>query len=416
MLNCGIGYSQLIAETVAINSLEITEDHSELSFLDSIIAHKRLVGLGECTHGTQEFNYMNLKMFSYLVERHGFRTLFLEDEYTRCLLVDNYIKHSKTKNKSIISELGKWPWQTEEMFNLIEWMRVYNADHKNDQLSFVGIDMQDTEHMYQSINTIFKNVELDTIPLNKSESIKQENESLDFELSLHKEEWFIKIENQKKHLSDSEKQKVDLIVEHLNQNKVMLETPENIFYRDICMGNNLIERINESNSKAMVIAHAIHLYKYSNKRKNKLKQSARAGGVIEQAFGNEFMVIAQDFDVGCFNAWHLKDRKSIDKSLSNPSFDDYTLGAVCLDLSEEESLGEGLQDVPQEIIYFDTQIFSKKNKAIYRNNRKYMRMHAEGALFRDSGDNKSHSYYFSPRVIDAFFFYKLSNPTHLIRD
>ena len=45
-------------------------------------------------------------------------------------------------------------WVTEEMQSLIEWMKFYNQNHPDNQLSFIGIDMQDGNHMVQEANKL----------------------------------------------------------------------------------------------------------------------------------------------------------------------------------------------------------------------------------------------------------------------
>ena len=107
--------------------------------LDSIFSNKKLIGLGECTHGTSEFTTMRKQIFQYLVEQHGFNTIFIEADYSACLRLNRYVNGAEDTIQKAINELLYFAWTTEEMKNFVEWIRDYNLTNKA-KIQFVGCD------------------------------------------------------------------------------------------------------------------------------------------------------------------------------------------------------------------------------------------------------------------------------------
>ena len=113
----------------------------DLHGLSDAIGGARVVALGEATHGTREFFQLKERVFRYLVEREGFRTFAIEAPFAPALAVDAYIKSGDGDAHAVVHGLGFWTWDTEEVVELVKWMREYNA-RNDDQLNFYGFDVQ----------------------------------------------------------------------------------------------------------------------------------------------------------------------------------------------------------------------------------------------------------------------------------
>jgi erythromycin esterase len=123
--------------------LELTDN--ELSFLDQL-SFAKIVGLGEATHGTREFFQMKHRIFQYLVEHHNHKAFGFEADFAECIYLNNYV----TKGEGDLLNLMKtymhfWTWRTEEVRELLEWMKNYNTG-KNDEekIHYFGFDCQFT--------------------------------------------------------------------------------------------------------------------------------------------------------------------------------------------------------------------------------------------------------------------------------
>jgi len=116
---------------------------ADLAVLAPLVAGANLVGLGEATHGSAEFFRMKHRLLRYLVERHGFTAFGLEADLAQCRALDHYVLTGAGEARSLVAGLQMWPWATEEMVALLDWMRAWNADPAHPaKVRCFGFDMQ----------------------------------------------------------------------------------------------------------------------------------------------------------------------------------------------------------------------------------------------------------------------------------
>ena len=124
--------------------LELTDN--ELNFLDQL-SFAKIVGLGEATHGTREFFQMKHRIFQYLVENLNHKAFGFEADFAECIYINNYV----TKGEGDLEDLMKtkmhfWTWRTEEVKELLEWMKNYNMGKSDEEkIHYVGFDCQYTD-------------------------------------------------------------------------------------------------------------------------------------------------------------------------------------------------------------------------------------------------------------------------------
>ena len=102
----------------------------------SIPSDKNIIALGEATHGNSEFQKLKLDILKELVENYNVRSFILEGDFGGCENVNRYIQTGNGNLKDIVSSIGFEIYKTEEMMELIEYMRYYNSTHKNDIIRF----------------------------------------------------------------------------------------------------------------------------------------------------------------------------------------------------------------------------------------------------------------------------------------
>jgi len=101
-----------------------------------------MVGLGEATHGTQEFCRLKHRMFKYLVENHGYRVLAYEYSFRKSLMINEYVLNGTGDIDSILAG-ESWIQNNAEVKDLIRWMRAYNQERPaGEKIQFIGIDTQ----------------------------------------------------------------------------------------------------------------------------------------------------------------------------------------------------------------------------------------------------------------------------------
>lgn len=127
----------------AVPLAETGPEDAGLAAFGKAVGEARIVALGEATHGTREFYRFNHRLFDYLVRHKGFTVLAIEANWPESLAVDRYIKTGAGDPRKALEGMNFWTWYTEEMLDLIEWMRAYNhAPGNHATLTFTSFDMQ----------------------------------------------------------------------------------------------------------------------------------------------------------------------------------------------------------------------------------------------------------------------------------
>ena len=126
----------------------------------------RIVALGEATHGNVEFQQLKLEVFKLMVEKYGVRAFALEADYGGCEAVNRYIHGGKGSDGNVAVALGFTLYNTEQMEQLIDWMRQYNeVAAEGEDLRFYGFDMQSMDCNYRFMVMAAEEKGVDVSPL-----------------------------------------------------------------------------------------------------------------------------------------------------------------------------------------------------------------------------------------------------------
>lgn len=115
---------------------------ADLAPLRDVVGGARVVALGEATHGTREFFQMKHRLLEYLVSELGFSVFAIEANWPESEAVDEYVRTGRGDPARALAGLYFWTWNTEEVLDLIRWMRQWNAVPGHRQVRFYGFDMQ----------------------------------------------------------------------------------------------------------------------------------------------------------------------------------------------------------------------------------------------------------------------------------
>ena len=118
----------------------------------------RVVGLGESTHGTQEFFQLKARLLEYLVQVEGFRVFAIEANQLATERVNRYVEGGAGTARDVMRVMFR-VWNTEEMEQLVEWIRSFNAEHPDKRVRFVGYDMQDQRTPADTLRAFLARVE-----------------------------------------------------------------------------------------------------------------------------------------------------------------------------------------------------------------------------------------------------------------
>jgi erythromycin esterase len=128
---------------IPITTLDPQAPLDDLVPLEQIVGNVTIVGLGEASHGGREFFLMKHRLLRFLVEKMGFTLFAMEMSWMRAKAINEYILTGAGDSREALKNHGFWVWNTQEVLDLIEWMRAYNADPQHTQkVHFAGFDCQ----------------------------------------------------------------------------------------------------------------------------------------------------------------------------------------------------------------------------------------------------------------------------------
>jgi erythromycin esterase len=121
-------------------TVEPRQGRKDLEALRPIIGDARILSLGEATHGTREFFKLKHRIIEYCVAELGFTTFIIEANFPQSLAINAYILDGVGNAADALAGLGFWILDTEEILDLIEWMRWWNANNAR-KVKFYGYEM-----------------------------------------------------------------------------------------------------------------------------------------------------------------------------------------------------------------------------------------------------------------------------------
>ncbi len=108
-------------------------------------ADRRIVLLGEASHGTSEFYRARAAITQHLVERYGFTIVAVETDWPDAAAVDRYVRHRPAiaGAEPPFQRFPTWMWRNTDVAVLIDWMRSHNESvpEPNEQAGFHGLDI-----------------------------------------------------------------------------------------------------------------------------------------------------------------------------------------------------------------------------------------------------------------------------------
>jgi len=137
-----------IVEAVRSRARPILGRESDYDPLIERIGERRVVLLGEATHGTHEFYRERARITRRLVEEKGFSAVAVEADWPDAYRVNRYVR-SMSDDVDAGEALGsferfpRWMWRNAEVVELLEWLRSHNETRERGtpSVGFYGIDL-----------------------------------------------------------------------------------------------------------------------------------------------------------------------------------------------------------------------------------------------------------------------------------
>jgi erythromycin esterase len=293
---------------------------------------KKIVGLGEGTHGTAEFYKLRYYITRILIEEHGFNHVAFENDVTAVWQFNRELASTKDL-KALMQKYLISLWQNEETRELFKWIKEYNASNKN-KVSVDGIDypaqLPDVvmiKQLLAAANITSFNIALATITKAASmqddawSGMNKKGFKTDWKvLGLLAKQGYISTDSLEKviHVTKMDTViKTDLLLAIVNLKQgfepFYKPTPESA--RDSIMAYNTAKLIKTNNDKVVIWAHNAHLGKtgiYGN-------AVGGTGGFILKHFPGNYFALGTGTALGTFGG--TTDARAVNNSIIAP----YTL-------------------------------------------------------------------------------------------
>jgi putative phosphoribosyl transferase len=107
-------------------------------------ATKRVVLLGEASHGTSEFYNARAAITRHLIEKHDFSIVAVEADWPDAATIDRHIRQKpyEAMRDTAFARFPAWMWRNEEFASFMRFLKQHNhAKHMDDRVGFYGLDL-----------------------------------------------------------------------------------------------------------------------------------------------------------------------------------------------------------------------------------------------------------------------------------
>ena len=262
---------------------------SELTVPDEV----QIVALGEATHGNKEFQQLRLDVLQVLVEKYGVRAFALEGDFGGCEAINRYIHGEGGTAAEALSATGFAIYRTEEMENLVEWMRNYNASAtQGDDLRFYGFDMEQRAYTYRYLLEALQKANIDTADFEKMWN-SEANTYADGYTVEQRTEIITAVKEQ---LPPDDVQALhfaDILLQNIELGKYIDDSAELNAQRDRMMAENTLWILQQEqargNSRILISGHNNHIMQCENAGTPVL------GSLLAENLGDGYFAIGTDF-------------------------------------------------------------------------------------------------------------------------
>lgn len=257
----------------------------------------RIVALGEASHGNVEFQQLKLSLFQNLVENEGIRAFALEGDYGGCEYANRYIHGGEGTARQAAAAIGFAIYRTDEMEDLISYMRKYNETAKDgDDLRFYGFDMQRWSYNLQYLIEACEKAGIDVTELKKLEDTEEQHSEYDVEQQ-SQVITEIKEELQKSDVKDIAQADhlADTLLQNISFGKVFNSALEGNALRDKLMAENIMWILSmeeqRGNSCIFISGHNGHIERSGNYGTD----NRVMGNILSDELGEGYFAIGTDF-------------------------------------------------------------------------------------------------------------------------
>ena len=147
-----------LTDALARRSQTLTSVEGLAPFLESI-ADKKLVMLGESSHGTDEFYSWRREISLELIRNHGFQFIAVEGDWPSCQGIGRYVRDEGTNAIAAMTGFTRWPtwmWANSQVLTLMDDLLDHNR-MTGEKVGFHGLDVYS---LYDSLDEVIRGLSL----------------------------------------------------------------------------------------------------------------------------------------------------------------------------------------------------------------------------------------------------------------
>lgn len=268
-----------------------------------ILDGKKVIGIGEATHGTKDFIDLRLSLIKNLVENLNYKLIVVECDYSSTLAINEYICYDKGTLKTALKSMGFWMFDNNDFIPTVEWLKAYNKSQPQiDKVRFYGCDMQAP----LIINDISDGKTILNKPLSSDgmESLKILNNFSKTKLSkyeldkLYKLKLEINLQIQEVSAPETIINGLETIIQRIDH-RIIGPGKDQYEFRDKAMATNFDRIYKQAGGcKTVLLAHNLHVGKVSNQPGLKVS----LGGELSKKYGVSYYALGTTFYSGNVSA------------------------------------------------------------------------------------------------------------------
>jgi erythromycin esterase len=343
----------LILSGCGAPTLSAEEGKTYFQSIDTLVIPEKvtLVGLGEATHGNSEFVKIRQEVLALLVQKYGFRTLAIEGDFGGSQVVNDYVLNGNSTAVEVVKQIGFAIYRTQEMVDLVEWIRQYNLSVEPEQkIHFYGFDMQRYDNNKKGLLTFISKVDPGKVAvyqaamsdLNDETVFNQSHDKIQTGLQAIKSIRADLNREKDRYIAASSQSEFNLADQYatcIEQNATLRGTDVNYSQsRDQYMAEKvkwiLAYEQNQGRSRLLLAGHNGHIEKSAA-----AAQYRSMGSRLSEAYAKQYFTIGTDFYEGEFNSAESGsgERKQFSVKNHNPlnqSFENTGLNVAYLNIQK----------------------------------------------------------------------------------
>lgn len=139
---------ELVVEAINEAAVPFNFEDGKMEQIIKLVGDKRIVLIGDASHGTHEFYELRAKITQRLIEEKGFNAVAIEGDWPDAYRVNRYL-HGATDvlstNEALegFKRFPAWMWRNTEVASFINWARRRNdgIEFREEKVGFYGLDL-----------------------------------------------------------------------------------------------------------------------------------------------------------------------------------------------------------------------------------------------------------------------------------